>query len=119
MSRPVLVVDPFSKQTLFSPIRALEDEGCFSREHDPFLHGTQFQFEDLSKMPVLQRAEDDNLIDPVHKLRRELSSCRLNSGTVHLPINVSVVRVLRFLSRSKSDPTIDQLRHLACAQVRG
>src|SRR5258707_14062297 len=103
MSRPVLVVDPFSKQTLFGSCRALEDERCFNREHDPLLHGTQFQFKNLSNMPVLQRAEDDNLIYPVHKLRRELSSCSLNSSTVHLPIDVSVVGILGFLSRSESD----------------
>src|SRR6266436_500269 len=117
MSRPVLVVDPFSKQTLFGSCRALKDERCFNREHDPILNRTEFQFENLSNMLVLQRAEDDDLIYPVHKLRRELTSCSLNSSTVHLPINFSVVRASRFLSRSESDPTIDQLCHLTRAQI--
>src|SRR5579864_6836002 len=62
-----------------------------------------------------QRLEHHRLVDAVHKLRRELAPRRFHRCPLNLVIERGID--LNHLG-SESKPTIHQVRHLPCAQVR-
>ena len=116
MACTIFEVDPLVKQKLFRLIRTLEDKLLPGSTSDPILDRPEFNIKNLTQVFVAQAAEDDNLVDPVHKLGRELAPGRFNCGPIDLLINF---RVDHPTLRRKPDTTRDQFTHLTRPQIGG
>ena len=68
-----------------------------------------------SRCSGLQRAEDDDLVDAVHELGRELAPRGIHRSAIDLLIELRINRV-RF--RSEPHRAVDKFVHLAGAEVR-
>src|SRR5579863_3920331 len=117
MARAVTRIGAFLEQKLFHWRRAIENKLIRARRHQhALLNHAEFDLEDLRQMFVAQRLKDYSLIDAVHKLRRKLAASRVYGGALNLVVEV-VVDFHGFRRETKA--AVDQVGHLAGAQVRG
>src|SRR5438876_5082098 len=112
------MVDPFAQQHLPGSVRAVEEKLRARRAHDSILYGLELQVENLPQIVLLQAPEDDYVVDPVHELRRKLTSGGFNPRPGNLLIKFRGRRICRDLDWSKTDTARNQFRHLAGSQVR-
>src|SRR6266508_1044988 len=79
----------------------------------------QFKIQDLAEVILIQRSENNDCVNPVHKLRRELTFGRFYRRPTYFLIYIGAAIVPRARRRSKTDTSADQFRQLARAQIRG
>ena len=117
MPRSVLRIGAFGEKEVLYLRRAVEDELMRARGHQhSLLDHPQFDFEDLLEVLGTQRLEDDDLVDAVHELGRELAARRVHGRAS----NFFVERVVDLhRSRRKAQTAIDQTVHLGGAEVGG
>src|SRR4051812_37988321 len=103
MTSAVLQIDSFTKKQILCFRRTLEYELGTCGGHNPVLYGLELKFQNLPQMVFLQRAEDDDLVDPIHELGRKLATSSLDRGSIDFLINLGIAVIFRPLARSKAD----------------
>ena len=117
VTRSVTWVRAFLQQKLLHSRSAVEYKLVGAGSHEnALLNHSEFDLQNLGKMFVAQGLEHDGLVDAVYELRRELAARSFDSGALNLVVEV-VVDFHRL--GCKPEATVDQVRHLAGAQVRG
>src|SRR5579862_920146 len=80
-------VSPFLQKEIPRRPGATENElMALGSIKDSLLDAREFDIENLVEILARESAEDNHLVDPVHKLRRKLAPCRLRGGPVNLLI---------------------------------
>ena len=117
VTRAITRIGAFLQQELLYAGGAIEDELVGAGGHEnALLHHAEFDFEDLGEVLVTQSFEDHGLIDAVHELRCELAASGFDGSALNLVIKI----IVDFHgSGREAEATVDQISHLAGAQVRG
>src|SRR6266481_8147917 len=114
MARSVPLIGALFEQELSSFSRYSEHEGSRCRIQHALLHLPEFDFQYFIQFIPLQWVKDDQLIEPVDELGRELASGRFYRGSFHLFIQ-SVHGFVDGLN--ESHPSGHQLGDLSAAQI--
>src|SRR5437762_3123122 len=114
-SRAVAAVEALREQKIFRRLGAGEHEVAAACGHNPALHSVKFKVEDAAHSFLRERAEDYDFVEPVHKLRRELAPCRLDSDLFQPRVNLAG----RHFGRRESQFAFSDLAHFARAEVGG
>src|SRR5512146_46852 len=115
MTRSILQIGAFDQQEFFDSRRATEDELVISGSlQNSLLHHAQFDLENLRQVLRAQGLEDNDLVDAVHELRRELAARRLDRSAIDLFVELGVKG-----SRNGREPhgAVDKFIHFGGAQV--
>src|SRR5262245_9729379 len=73
----VFEVNAFIEKELLGFIRAFEYKLLARALHDASLHLSKLELENLFEVIFLEATKDNDLVDPVHELRRKLAFCCL------------------------------------------
>src|SRR5690348_7939545 len=84
VARSVPLIGPLFEQELSSFCRYSEQEGSRCRLQHALLHQPEFDFQHFIQFIPLQWVKDDQLIETVDELRRELRSVCFYRGSFHL-----------------------------------
>ena len=112
----IFEINAFVEQKLLGLVGAFEYKFLTRTAHNAFLHGIQFDFQNLPQMLIAQAAEDHHLINAVHEFRRKLAPRRFQRRAINLLIYLRI-HDTRF--RGKANATRKHLAHFACAKVGG
>ncbi len=85
-------VSALPQEEVAGPSRAVEEKRlAVGRGHDPLLHASQLDIQDLFHVYALQGSEDQYLIDAIHELRRKLPSRRLRGRAINPAVQLIIV----------------------------
>src|SRR5262245_16360895 len=119
MTSAVFEVCPFTQEEFFRLYRAPEYELFVRlRSHDAVLHFIEFNVQNLSQVLLVQCAENNDLINSVHELGRELAFRNIHSRVVELLINLGQAGLILLHAGNESDSACKHLGHFDCAEIR-
>src|ERR1700756_1751123 len=114
VARSVPLIGPLFEQELPPFGRYSEQEGSRCQIQDALLHLPEFDFQYFFQFIPLQWVKDDQLVQPVDELRRELASGCCYRGSFHLFIQ-AMHRLVDGLN--KSHPSRYQLADFSAAKI--
>src|SRR5271165_4445509 len=113
----ILHVGPLADQELLYRSRAAEYELVIAGGlQNALLQHSQLDLEDLFQVFGAQGAEDHDLVDAVHELRRKLSPGGVHRGAIDLVVEPGVQVGLLV---NESHGAVDEVAHLRCPKVGG
>src|SRR5579864_6901077 len=120
----VLHIDALLQQVKLGLIGGLENKRPVGRRgEDTPLHHVQFDVQNPAQLRGSQDFESNDLVEPVNKLRRELSPGCIDGAALDLAfqtfLRCSVLRLTRVIAGVESQLGADQRSHLGRAQVTG